>query len=198
MSSQTLHRRPPAGSWDAVARVDLRRYPLAEEELLLLARHLPVLHGQTAAGAGCGEGDLARYVHDAYGVSVTGYDWSTATLAAARRFPRPRVSFVRHDLNSGPPPGLVHAGLELVVCRQTVGCLADPGAWLHEIRTHWLRPRGLLFLSDVLISEAQARPACGGLTERTIAQITSNWACTVRYDLTGQLVTCFILRNSVI
>lgn len=198
MPSQALARSSSPDFWDAVTRVGARRHPLDEEELLLLARHLPRQHSQTAADAGCGEGDLARHLHDAYGASVTGYDWSTTTLAAARRHPRPHLSFSRHDLNSGPPPGLMPATLDLVVCRQTLGYLSDPGAWLYHVRRHWLRPRGLLFLSDVLISETQALTARGGLTERAIEQVTSVWARTVRYDLTDQPVTCLILHNSAI
>ncbi|PKV84220.1 bifunctional 2-polyprenyl-6-hydroxyphenol methylase/3-demethylubiquinol 3-O-methyltransferase UbiG [Streptomyces sp. TLI_146] len=181
--------------WDRVATSGWYLHPLASEELRRFERHFPGHRGKRAIDVGCGTGEFTRHLYAA-GLDVTGIDWSPAMIALARQATSCPLPYVVHDLALSDPPGLTPRSVDLVVCRQTLSLLDDPADLLYRIRTHWLRPGGHLYLSEVRATDYEARTLRGGMTDQQLDRLGDGWAHAVRYDLTSQRVACVILRDT--
>ncbi|WP_369374148.1 class I SAM-dependent methyltransferase [Streptomyces sp. cg36] len=180
--------------WDLATTSGVYRHPLTSEELRLFEQRFPGHRGKRAIDAGCGTGDFTRHLYAA-GMDVTGLDWSPFAITMARQATPCPLPYVVHDLSLGDPPGLIARSVDLVVCRQSLSLLADPAALLYRIRTNWLRPGGQLYLSEIRITDHEARTLRGGMTEPELDRLGDGWAHATRYDLTSQRAACVILRS---
>ncbi|MFD9791351.1 class I SAM-dependent methyltransferase [Streptomyces sp. NPDC059070] len=180
--------------WDLVATSGWHLHPLSGEELRYFESRFPTLRGRKAIDAGCGTGGFTRHLYAA-GLDVTGVDWSPFSIALAREATPCPLPYLVHDLSVGDPPGLIARSVDLVVCRQTGSLLRDPDELLYRIRTNWLRPGGQLYLSEVRITDHEARTQRGGMTEQQLARLGDGWAHATRHDLTSQRIACVILRS---
>lgn len=185
---------PSASVWDAWEREERPRPalgPVTDVELERFITHVPDRHGRSAVDVGCGTGGFTRQLHR-FGFDVTGLDFSSAALAAARLTPLTEVRYLHHDLNAGDPPGLPSRAMDLVVCRHVLPFLNHRAAWMSRVRDHWLRPGGQMYLVVPVVDEHATQP--GGVTEAEIAALPTGWADVIRYDLRGP-AACLILRS---
>ncbi|MFJ4918508.1 class I SAM-dependent methyltransferase [Streptomyces sp. NPDC088725] len=166
--------------WDALIRDRrVRFHTITDRELLQFRRHFFDPRGRVAVDAGCGTGAFARQLH-AYGYDVTGLDFSAAALTAARITGLRGLRYVAHDITAGTLPALPRQGIDLVVCRHTIGYLAEPAAWASRVRTDWLTPGGQMY---VVTQKAGGEGRLGALTQEEISEVARGWAQVVQYDM---------------
>jgi hypothetical protein len=116
---------------------------------------------------------------------VTGLDFSKVSLDVARRSGHgPGLAYLHHDLDAGAPPGLPVRGIDLVVARTVIPFLSDPVEWLQQVRTHWLKPAGHLYLVVPIGDEHHLQR--GQMTRIDIARLCDGWESAVHTD-TGSL-----------
>ncbi|MFF3640443.1 class I SAM-dependent methyltransferase [Streptomyces sp. NPDC002564] len=173
---------PSATTWDAWQDEGRGFQVITDTELERFALHFPLHNGHTAVDVGCGNGHFSRQLHR-FGYQVTGLDFSTSALTAARRTPLSGVQYLHHDLTQGDPPGLPAHGIDLVVCRLVLPFLHEPTAWVRRVRDLWLRPGGRMYAVIPVVGEDTTQP--GGMTEEQIADVAHGWAHSLRYDLNG-------------
>ncbi|MEU5239784.1 class I SAM-dependent methyltransferase [Streptomyces lydicus] len=163
---------------------------ITDTELRRVTQNYGVRRGQVAIDAGCGSGGFARQL-SRFGFDVTGIDVAESALAAARRTPLPGVRYLRHDLNTGDPPGLPERGVDLVVCRLVLPFLHRPSQWVRHVRDHWLRPGGRLYLVVAVADGSREQP--DRMPAQQVDELSQGWGGRVRYDLRGPL-TAMMLR----
>ncbi|WP_274558098.1 class I SAM-dependent methyltransferase [Streptomyces spiramyceticus] len=188
----TANSSPSAAVWDAWEADGRSYYVINDTELMQFTRNFPVRSGGIAVDVGCGNGAFSRQLHR-FGYDVTGFDFASTALHAARRTPLPGVRYLHHDLNKGDPPGLPRHGIDLVVCRLVLPFLNEPTAWIRRVRDLWLRPGGQMYVVIPVIEGDTTQP--GGMTEREIANLTPGWSHSVRYDVRGR-VAFLALRSA--
>lgn len=100
--------------------------------------------GLAAADLGCGSGQWTRQLA-AWGLDVTGYDYSTEALRQATAAGLSgTLSFVRWDVNAEAiPPRLRPGSLDLVTCRYVFPYL-EHGRLLTDVG-RWLKPDGIFY-----------------------------------------------------
>ncbi|MFD9356424.1 class I SAM-dependent methyltransferase [Streptomyces sp. NPDC060031] len=169
-----------AGGWDE--RFIAQHGPITPAEQQFVNDHVLIrTAGRTAVEVGCGTGRFAHQLHHAHGYHVTGLDLAHANLQLARvRGEAPGLLYMRHDVETGPPPHLPVDGIDLVVARQTTLYLRDPQRWIHQVRTRWLRPGGCLYL-QVLGDEFDDQRV-GRIGPENIASYTVGWATCAHLD----------------
>ncbi|AJT62422.1 hypothetical protein T261_0733 [Streptomyces lydicus] len=178
-------------TWDAWAAEGRVSHLVTDRELDFFLRHITDRHGRTAVDAGCGIGKFSRQLR-AFGYNVTGVDFSKVSLSVARRSGHGLgLTYLHHDLDAGAPPGLPVRGIDLVVAREVIPFLADPQEWLHQVRTHWLRPGGRLYLVVPVGNERTLQH--GQMTTSDIARLREGWGSVAQSDR-GPLA-CLILRS---
>ncbi|MFJ5952226.1 class I SAM-dependent methyltransferase [Streptomyces noursei] len=188
----TTARIPAPTTWDNWEANARTFRVITDTELDRFANHLLGRRRGIAVDAGCGNGAFSRQLHR-FGFDVTGLDFASVPLAAARRTPLPNVRYVHHDLNQGDPPGLPPHGIDVVVCRMVLPFLEQPHAWLRRVRDHWLSDGGRLYLVIPVVDEPTVQP--GGMTEHEIAELTTGWRSVIRYTLRGPLA-CLVLGTA--
>lgn len=157
--------------------------PITPAEQQFVLDHVAIrAAGRTAVEAGCGTGRFAYQLHHEHGYRVTGLDLVPANLHLARvRGEAPALSYMRHDVESGPPPGLPVDGVDLVVARRTTLYLRHPQRWIHQVRTRWLRPGGCLYL-QVLGVEFDDERTSARIGPEDISGYTAGWSTCARFD----------------
>lgn len=170
-----------AGSWDEGFIAPHGPITPAEQQFVndnVLIR----VAGRAAVEAGCGTARFAYRLHHDHGYHVTGLDLVPANLHLARvRGEAPGLSYMRHDVESGPPPGLPIDGVDLVVARRTTLYLRHPQQWIHQVRTRWLRPGGCLYL-QVLGAEFDDQRLGHRIGPEDICGYTLGWSRYERFD----------------
>ncbi|MEV0442963.1 class I SAM-dependent methyltransferase [Streptomyces spectabilis] len=134
---------PTAADWDRHWRTGQGRLVTALEQDRFLRRVRPQ-PGTTALDIGCGTGKWTRNLAS-WGLSVTGFDFSSEALRQAQAFPHPRVEFRHWDFDDRATrlPGLPRGGLHLVTCRLSLEYLDTRQLLAHVAR--WLHPHGAFY-----------------------------------------------------
>ncbi|MGI5414197.1 class I SAM-dependent methyltransferase [Streptomyces chartreusis] len=100
--------------------------------------------GKTAVDLACGNGHWTRQLA-AWGMTVTGYDFSDEALRRAEAAGScARLSYRLWDIVADPiPPSLVPGQLDVVTCRHGLPYL-EPGRLLTDVG-RWLKPSGIFY-----------------------------------------------------
>ncbi|MFF4578380.1 class I SAM-dependent methyltransferase [Streptomyces sp. NPDC001373] len=156
--------------------------PITAAEQQFVADHVVTGRaGRMAVEVGCGTGRFTSWLHHAHGYYVTGLDLSPLNLSlACVRGEGPGLSYVAHDAESGPPPGLPVDGVDLVVGRMTTRYLRDPERLLRQVRDRWLRPGGCLYLQVLARPFKDERQ--GWITPENLARYMDGWSSRQRMD----------------
>ncbi|MFG3094107.1 class I SAM-dependent methyltransferase [Streptomyces sp. NPDC048202] len=137
--------------------------------------------GMRGVDLACGTGQWTRQLA-AWGIRVTGYDFSTEALRQARAAgTRGGLSYRRCDLVADAIPyELAPHSLDIVTCRHALAYL-EPARLLTDVG-RWLKPSGVFF-AVLRVSEREERPDGfhRALTERQFAGLGTGWQrCEVR------------------
>ncbi|WP_338498939.1 class I SAM-dependent methyltransferase [Streptomyces sp. SJL17-4] len=118
---------------------------VCDAEISMFTRHAAPQPGQKALDIGCGTGQLARCLHS-LGYDVTGVEISAAALLKARaRSSTLGPRWIQHDIETGPPPGVTPASMDVVSFRLSFQFLDRKPELLGMARS-LLRPGGLVYL----------------------------------------------------
>jgi SAM-dependent methyltransferase len=166
--------------------------------------------GMNAVDLACGSGQWTRQLA-AWGVRVTGYDFSATALRQADAAGlRDGLSYARWDIDADPiPPALKPGSLDLVTCRHALPFLEYARALTDVGR--WLKPSGVFYAlvrvandenddKTTVDSKAKARNDSSlkrfhrGLTEARIAGLSIGWARCTTYRLSAR--NCAIVLRS--
>ncbi|MGI5380724.1 class I SAM-dependent methyltransferase [Streptomyces sp. CA-251387] len=156
--------------------------------------------GMTAADLGCGTGQWTRQLA-AWGLNVTGYDFSAEALRqAAAAGLSDGLSYVQWDVNAEPIPQSLQPGsLDLVTCRYVFPYL-EHGRLLTDVG-RWLKPTGALYAlvrvrPDPQGPDEEPTDAAGrdtsldvfhrGLTEAQLRAFGAGWAHHEMHRLSPQ------------
>lgn len=169
--------------WDRFYGRPQESLPQTRFELDSFRRHVGPERGQIAIDVGCGRGTLAATMART-GMTVTGYDWSSVAIAAARdRHWSKRLDFAVHDfLTEAVPPGLEPGSVDVVACRLTMPYL-EPERFLENVRC-WLRPgTGCLYVVVQVMERQPPEKASAGYPEAVIEEIRAGWKDAERWDV---------------
>ncbi|TLS44385.1 class I SAM-dependent methyltransferase [Streptomyces montanus] len=186
----------PVAYWEPLWASGRSYLRITDTETQLLAEHLGPGHGRPALDLGCGDGALARHLHNHLGYRTTGIDCApsaialaTATGPAIADHPHCQVmDFVTDDLSELPDPAYA-----VITCRLVFRFITDKGAFLDRVR-QLLVPGGTFWV----VTELTARRADDdqlkslGITAPEVELLTSRWSTVTVADL-GRLA-CFALR----
>ncbi|WP_406482532.1 class I SAM-dependent methyltransferase [Streptomyces sp. NBC_01615] len=146
--------------------------------------------GMTAVDLACGSGQWTRQLA-AWGMTVTGYDFSTEALRQATAAgPRDGLTYAQWDIDAEPiPPDLKPGSLDVVTCRyalpdlQHARLLTDVGRWLRPDGTFYALVRLRPSRHDADAGQSgDAEPDTGfepfhrGFTKAQVGTLASGWA----------------------
>ncbi|MEU1868381.1 class I SAM-dependent methyltransferase [Streptomyces gardneri] len=118
---------------------------VCDAEITMFTHFADPQPGQKALDIGCGTGQLGRCLHS-LGYDVTGVEVSAAALLKARaRSYTMGPRWVRHDIQTGPPPGITAASMDVDSFRLSFQFL-DRKKQILEMARSLLRPGGLVYL----------------------------------------------------
>nr|WP_107905380.1 class I SAM-dependent methyltransferase [Streptomyces chartreusis] len=169
--------RLSAADWDQWAASD---HPdditvVEAEHFQRIASPMP---GKTAVDLACGTGRWTRQLA-AWGMTVTGYDFSDAALRRAKAVGScARASYRLWDIVADPiPQALAPGQLDVVTCRNGLPYL-EPGRLLTDVG-RWLKPSGVFYA--VVQVEANAEPGASTpfnlrLQEKHLGEVGAGWA----------------------
>ncbi|MCZ4603507.1 class I SAM-dependent methyltransferase [Streptomyces sp. Lzd4kr] len=169
--------RLSATDWDQWAAAD---HPdditvVEAEHFQRIASPMP---GKTAVDLACGTGHWTRQLA-AWGMTVTGYDFSEEALRQAEAAGScARVSYRLWDIVADPiPQALVPGQLGVVTCRNALPYL-EPRRLLTDVG-RWLKPSGVFYA--VVQVEATAEPGASTpfglrLQEKHLGEVGAGWA----------------------
>ncbi|MFC5220046.1 class I SAM-dependent methyltransferase [Streptomyces coerulescens] len=146
--------------------------------------------GMTAVDLACGTGLWTRQLA-AWGMTVTGYDFSDEALRRAKAAGSgARLSYRLWDIVADPiPPTLVPGQLDVVTCRYGLPYL-EPGRLLTDVG-RWLKPSGVFYAVVHVEADAEpgaiqcrapgnqpsaATPFAPGLQEEHLSEVGAGWA----------------------
>jgi len=156
--------------------------------------------GMRAVDLGCGIGQWTRQL-GAWGLSVTGYDFSAEALRQATAASLgDGLSYARWDINAEPIPRELESGsLDLVTCRYALPFL-EHGRLLTDVG-RWLKPTGTFYAlvrvrpaprstdgkpTDEAGPDTAVEAFRRGLTQPQAAAIGSGWAHRETHQLSQQ------------
>ncbi|MCX5173853.1 MULTISPECIES: class I SAM-dependent methyltransferase [Streptomyces] len=173
-----------------------RRYrKITDPERQLLAEHLGPGHSRPALDIGCGDGLLARHLHDPLGYRSTGIDCAPSAIALAdtghREDGQPHfqvMDFATDDLSELPDPAYA-----VITCRLAYKFFTDKAAFLDRVR-QLLVPGGIFWVVTELADRRDDDDPLQrlGITSHDREVLTSDWSTVTTVDL--DLLACFALR----
>lgn len=184
-------------TWYTTARPTV----VSDKESEAFRRAVDLQSGITAVDLGCGSGQWTRQLA-AWGITVTGYDFSTEALRQAHAAgPRDQLTYARWDITAEPiPPDLKPASLDLVTCRYALPYL-DYARLATDIG-RWLKPSGTFYaLIRAAAEDDQAEtpgreeerrdkdplgPFHRALSQKQIDSLGSGWASRTTYRLSSR------------
>lgn len=191
---------PPASSltaaqWDTWYLTGAVRQ-ITQVESEQFCRYIDPLPGQTAVDIGCGVGTWTRQLAR-WGLSVTGYDYSSEAIKRARRMAGPRQSYQLWDVDAAPvPPDHAPGSVDIVTCRLSLPYLHWPH--LRTTVTPWLSNGGV-FHALIPLEEStplNARdPYRRAMTLEQIHDLGDGWAFARHYRTRSRNLTGLILRG---
>jgi ubiquinone/menaquinone biosynthesis C-methylase UbiE len=198
-------RQFTAADWDTWYTTALPTV-VTDKESDAFRRAVDLQPGMTAADLACGSGQWTRQLA-AWGLHVTGYDFSTEALRQAHTAgPRDRLTYARWDITAEPiPPALKPASLDLVTCRYALPYLdyerlaTDIGRWLKSSGTFYalIRVAAEDHQAQAPGSEEERRdkdplgPFHRALSHKQISALGSGWASRTTYRLSRR--SCALL-----
>lgn len=184
-----------AADWDTWYTT-ARPAVVTDKESATFRRAVPLRPGMDAVDLACGSGQWTRQLA-AWGLRVTGYDYSAEALRQARAAgPRDGLAYARWDISADPiPPDLKPASLDLVTCRYALPFL-EHARLLTDVG-RWLRPSGVFYAlvrvaAEDLETEASRSederteplgPFHRAMSETQISALGSGWASRTTYRL---------------
>ncbi|MEU9425308.1 class I SAM-dependent methyltransferase [Streptomyces sp. NPDC048342] len=182
----------PADYWDPLW-VSGRRYRgLGPEEQQLTRRFLGAGRGRPALDIGCGDGALARYLHD-LGYRATAIDCSSAALkiAQAEQNTNDGPVFEQLDIETDDTSLLPDPGYALVTCRLVFAFIKDKPTFLNRIRS-LLPPGGTFWVVTPLAERLPEERKSIGITPQQAELLTTPWSSVKSEDLDS--MRCYALR----
>ncbi|WP_369380456.1 methyltransferase domain-containing protein [Streptomyces sp. cg36] len=179
-----------AAYWDPIYEEGKDWRPVTDAEMAAFASHAEPRPGQCAVDLGCGTGRLARRLHT-MGYRVTGVEISAAALAKAREDPSPGPTWLVHDIQTGPPPGIAPGSVDVITLRLVIAFIPDRPALMEQARA-LLRPEGLLYLVTPVVERVPADRRPIGLTGEEIKDLCRTWDTVGRWEMDWN--DCLLLR----
>ncbi|GGP78593.1 MULTISPECIES: class I SAM-dependent methyltransferase [Streptomyces] len=184
-----------AAQWDTWYLTGAVRQ-VAQVEAEQFSRYTGPRPGQTAVDIGCGVGTWTRQLAR-WGLSVTGYDYSSEAIKRARRLAGPNETYQPWDVDAAPvPPDHALGSVDIVTCRLSLPYLDWPR--LRTTVTPWLSNGGV-FHALIPVEEGSAPthrdPFRRGMTEEQIQHLDDGWAFARRYRTRSRHLTGLILRG---
>lgn len=186
----------PAAYWEPLWAVGRRYRQITDTEVQLLAENLGPGRGRPALDVGCGDGSLARHLHDRLGYRTTGIDCAPSAITlAAHTGPgtadRPRfqvMDFATDDLSELPDPAYA-----VITCRLVFRFITDKGAFVDRVR-QLLAPGGIFWVvTELADRRADDDPLKSlGITAADVELLTSRWSTVKVVDL--DRLACFALH----
>ncbi|WP_331753362.1 class I SAM-dependent methyltransferase (plasmid) [Streptomyces sp. NBC_00637] len=182
----------PVAYWEPLWAAGRRYRQITDTEVQLLAEHLGPGQGRPALDVGCGDGSLARHLHDHLGYRTTGIDCAPSAIATATAVgdhPQFQVmDFATDDLSSLPDPAYA-----LITCRLAFRFITDKGAFLDRVR-QLLAPGGTFWVvTELAERRADDDPLKSlGITTSDVELLTSRWSTATIVDL--DRLACFALH----
>ncbi|MFJ7065976.1 class I SAM-dependent methyltransferase [Streptomyces sp. NPDC101115] len=162
--------RNTAEYWDPIYDDGRDWRQVCDAEIAMFTRYAAPQPGQRALDIGCGTGQLARCLHS-LGYDVTGVEVSASALLKARtRSYTQGPRWVQHDIQTGPPPGVPSASVDVVSFRLSFQFL-DRKAQILDMARGLLRPGGLVYLV-LPVLERESLPAGRRSSALPAAEIT--------------------------
>ncbi|MDW4909849.1 class I SAM-dependent methyltransferase [Streptomyces sp. ADMS] len=189
----TTVQRPTPADWDSWYTAGWPAV-VTDKESESFHRTVQPYPGMTAVDLACGNGQWMRQL-TAWGVFVTGYDFSTEALRQARAAGLPDgLSYAQWDIDAEPiPPALMPGSLDLVTCRHALPYL-EYARVLTDVG-RWLKPSGI-FYALVRVADDQDNATAQsdsvlesfhrGFTEAQIDGIGIGWARRTTYRLSAR------------
>ncbi|MFJ3673355.1 class I SAM-dependent methyltransferase [Streptomyces sp. NPDC090106] len=186
----------PAAYWEPLWAAGRRYRQINDTEVRLLAEHLDPGHGQPALDIGCGDGSLARHLHNRLGYRTTGIDCAPSAIALASgtgpgTTDQPRfqvMDFATDDLGTLPDPAYA-----VITCRLAFRFITDKNAFLDRLR-QLLVPGGIFWVVTELADRRTDDDPLKrlGITASDVELLTSRWSTATVVDL--DRLACFALR----
>ena len=185
-----------AAYWEPLWASGRRYRRITGAETQLLADHLGRGRSRPALDVGCGDGLLARHLHDRLGYRSTGIDCAPSAVALATNPGRggegqPRfqvMDFATADLSLLPDPAYA-----VITCRLVYTFFPDKAAFLDRVR-QLLVPGGIFWVVTELADRRDDDDPLKrlGITSCDLDVLTSGWSTVTAVDL--DLLACFALR----
>ncbi|GAB2992529.1 hypothetical protein GCM10023080_068030 [Streptomyces pseudoechinosporeus] len=186
----------PVAYWEPLWAVGRRYRQTTDAETQLLAEHLGPGHGRPALDLGCGDGALARQLHDHLGYRTTGIDCAPSAIALATdtgpgtgAHPHFQVmDFATDDLSQLPDPAYA-----VITCRLVFRFITDKGAFLDRVR-QLLVPGGTFWVvTELADRRGDDDPLKSlGITASDVELLTAGWSTVTAVDL--DRLACFALH----
>ncbi|NGO12033.1 class I SAM-dependent methyltransferase [Streptomyces sp. HC44] len=159
-----------------------------------MAKYLGIGGGRTALDIGCGDGALARYLHEHLGYRTTGIDCAptAVALAADQHADVEGLRFQLLDFATGDLHELPCSSYALITCRLAYKFIGDKPRFLDRVR-HLLTPGGMVWVVAEPADRLEGAAIARGLTRTEVEELTTGRP-TVHVEDLDRLI-CFRLDS---